>query len=292
MARGRPATGHGRGGRRLLRPPAPGRCAWSGVTGTNGKTTVTQLVRADPRGRRLTHRGDRHPGRRRGPRRRHPTCSAAWPRSVTSGPAGGGHGGVLPRPDPAPGGRHRLRRGGLHQPQPGPPRPPRHRWRRTSRPRRRCSRPERCRHAGGLRRRPVGRAGCSSGSTRSHELTAVRRRRGRRRGRWPSGGRRFTLAGTHGRPAPDRSVQRRQRPGGGGGGRGARASTRTQVVAGLAAAAAGPRPDGGGGRAGAPVAVLVDYAHTPAGLEAALRGGPGTGRRRAGAVPVRLRRRP
>ncbi len=95
-----------------------------GVTGTNGKTTVTHLVQAVLRARRDRHRGDRHPGRGahhpRGPRP--PAPPGRVPRR---GRRGGGHGGLVPRHDPAPGGRHRLRRGRLHQPEPGPSRPPR-----------------------------------------------------------------------------------------------------------------------------------------------------------------------
>ena len=51
----------------------------------------------------------------------------------------GGDGGVVARPRPAPRRRHPLRRGGVHQPRPRPPRPPRHASRSTSRPRRGCS---------------------------------------------------------------------------------------------------------------------------------------------------------
>ena len=98
-----------------------------GVTGTNGKTTVTHLLAVDPRGERGAVRRDRdprrcpdHPGGPRGPedpRRRTP-----------SGAGGGGHGGLLPRPRRGEGRRHPFRRRRVHQPEPRPPRLPRARW--------------------------------------------------------------------------------------------------------------------------------------------------------------------
>ncbi len=95
-----------------------------GVTGTNGKTTVTHLVRSILEPRRALRRHHRHPGRR-ADHTRGAGAPAPAGRTPCRRPSGGGHGGVVPRPEPAPGGRHRLRRGGVHQPEPGAPRPPR-----------------------------------------------------------------------------------------------------------------------------------------------------------------------
>ena len=102
-----------------------------GVTGTNGKTTVTQLLgdllgatgRPDQcdghaLGREDDARGDGGPAcaRRR-----------AGPAEVRRRPARGRHGGVEPRAGAVAGGGHPLRRGRLHQPEPRSPRlPPDH----------------------------------------------------------------------------------------------------------------------------------------------------------------------
>ena len=98
-----------------------------GVTGTNGKTTVTHLVAVDPRASRARPPGSSArstgPAPPRRPRSPGPAGRACARRR---GRRARGHGGVLPRAGPAPGRRHRLRRGRLHQPEPRPPRPPRH----------------------------------------------------------------------------------------------------------------------------------------------------------------------
>ncbi len=100
-----------------------------GVTGTNGKTTVTQLLGDLLERDRPAHQRHGHPlgspdhagGHRdpTGPGRR------ARPPEVRRRPPRGGHGGVQPRPRPITGGGHPLRRRRLHQPQPRPPRLPR-----------------------------------------------------------------------------------------------------------------------------------------------------------------------
>ena len=181
-----------------------------GVTGTNGKTTVTQLV-GRSWGRRASHRGHRHPGRDAD----HPRV--ARPPAVTGRgpgrrPAGGGHGGVLPRPDPAPGGRHRLRRGRLHQPEPGPPRPPRS-MDAYFEAKATLFDPRTVPAGRRLRRRPLGGPPGSTGWTRPPSDGPSRRGDGCR----PGGGR-VDSAGGDGRcdlPLTGR-VQRGQRPGGRG----------------------------------------------------------------------------
>ena len=100
-----------------------------GVTGTNGKTTVTHLLGAVARARpggRPTVIGTLD-GARTTPEATELQRSLAAVRDGTAPrrAPGGGDGGVLPRAGPAPGGRHRLRRGRLHQPEPRPPRLPR-----------------------------------------------------------------------------------------------------------------------------------------------------------------------
>ena len=123
VASGRRAPGHGLGGIRLLRPPVP-LAPDRGVTGTNGKTTVTQLVRSilEADGRPTGVIGTLG-GARTTPES--PDLQRQLAELVADGTPCRGHGGVVPRPDPAPGGRDRLRRGRLHQPESGPPRPPR-----------------------------------------------------------------------------------------------------------------------------------------------------------------------
>ena len=131
--------GHGRGWRRAFYGHPARSLTMVGVTGTNGKTTVTHLVAVDPRARRDRRPGSSAPSTGPGPPPRHPVLQRLLAELRDDGPARGGHGGVLPRPGPAPGGRHPLRRRRLHQPEPRPSRLPRDRWRRTSPPRRRSS---------------------------------------------------------------------------------------------------------------------------------------------------------
>ena len=95
-----------------------------GVTGTNGKTTTTHLAGRRPRARRLADGRHRHAHRLV----HHPRgARAAGPpgRAGRRGPAGRRHGGLVARPRHAPGRRHALRRGRVHQPRPRPPRLPR-----------------------------------------------------------------------------------------------------------------------------------------------------------------------
>ena len=105
-----------------------------GITGTNGKTTTSLLVDALLRARGRPDRPDRHhrvsDRRRSGSRRarRRPRrsscsrCSRAWSSAGVAGVAMevSSHALAL-----SPGGRHRVRRRRLHQPDPGPPRLPR-----------------------------------------------------------------------------------------------------------------------------------------------------------------------
>ncbi len=104
-----------------------------GVTGTNGKTTTTYLLEAIARAAGIRARRDRHdrsPHRRRADPRRaddargHRAAGPAGPHGRRRRRAGG-HRGVVPRPGHAPGRRHPLRRRLLHQPLPRPPRLPR-----------------------------------------------------------------------------------------------------------------------------------------------------------------------
>ena len=91
-------------------------------------------------------------------------------------------------------------------------------------------------------------------------------------------GSRFGWDGAHGEAHPRRSVQRAQRPGRRHHRSGARASPPATIAAGLGRSARVPgrfeRVD-----AGQPFTVVVDYAHTPDGLDKALRVGPGADRR-------------
>ena len=117
--------GHGPAGRRRSTATRQPPLAVVGVTGTNGKTTVTHLLAAvlePPAGppTRARH-PERGPHDARGARPAGPLAEAA-----ERGRPVGGHGGVVPRPRAAPGRRHLVRRGRLHQPLPGPPRLPRH----------------------------------------------------------------------------------------------------------------------------------------------------------------------
>ena len=106
-----------------------------GITGTNGKTTTSYLVRgAPPRPRSRDGRGRHDPVHRarrwrapRGrPRPRRSSSRGSWPRWWRRGSAGRGHGGVVPRPRAAARRRRRVRRGRVHEPHAGPPRLPRH----------------------------------------------------------------------------------------------------------------------------------------------------------------------
>ena len=119
----------------------------AGVTGTNGKTTVTHLL-----GAVLAHRGPRRPrssgtltGVRTTPEATELQRLLAEVRDAAAAPTanepGGGHGGLQPRAGPGAGRRRPLRRGRVHQPEPRPPRLPPDDGRTTSRPRPRCSRP-------------------------------------------------------------------------------------------------------------------------------------------------------
>ena len=244
-------------------------------------------------------RGDRHqrqdhgdPPARRGPRRTpaipttvvgHPDRRPDHARGARTPAAAGracrdGHARRAPSrrwpwrsratPWPAPGGRHPLRRGRLHQPEPRPPRLPR--------------------DDGGLlrgqgvavhaRARAVAawsnaddRWGRGCWPTAADPAGGGAARRGRR-GRARRRADRVHLAGPAGRDRPDRAGQRRQRAAGGrGGGRlGRRPRPRWPP--------ASPPPPRCPGRlevvptaqAPAPFTVLVDYAHTPAGLEVVL----------------------
>ena len=101
-----------------------GALAVVGVTGTNGKTTTTWLLQAvlEAAGRPTGLIGTLS-GTRTTPEA--PDLQARLAELRDEGGGGGGHGGVLPRPRPAPGRRHPVRRGGVHQPRPRPPRLPR-----------------------------------------------------------------------------------------------------------------------------------------------------------------------
>ena len=112
-----------------------------GVTGTNGKTTTTHLLAAVLEDGRLADRRHRHADRAPSPPPRRPSSRPGWPPFRRRGPARRRHGGLVPRPRPAPGRRHPLRRGRVHQPRPRPPRLPRHRSSATSPPRPACSSP-------------------------------------------------------------------------------------------------------------------------------------------------------
>ena len=116
------------GGRRLLRYPARD-LLMVGVTGTNGKTTVTQLL-GDLLG--ATGRAHQRHGHAvgdaddaRGDGGAASAGRGAGPPEVRRGPPRGGHGGLEPRAGAVPRGGHPLRRGRLHQPEPRPPRLPR-----------------------------------------------------------------------------------------------------------------------------------------------------------------------
>ena len=131
--RRRPRARARRGRRRRLRRARPTSLTLVGVTGTQGKTTTTQLLgRGLARGR-AAYRGDRHDGhldRRRAGRRRADDARGAGPARAVRGDARARawtvrDGGLQPRARDGPGRRRGLRRRGLHEPRTRPPRLPR-----------------------------------------------------------------------------------------------------------------------------------------------------------------------
>ena len=118
----------------------------SGVTGTNGKTTVVTLV-AGARSRARLGRGvdrDAHwRSARRPPRPSSARALAASSPTAATAPAGRSSRWRCraTRSTRAASTGSRFDGGGVHEPQPRAPRLPRRRWRTTSRPRRRSSRP-------------------------------------------------------------------------------------------------------------------------------------------------------
>ena len=120
---------------RFFGDPTAAARAWSGVTGTNGKTTTAFLVALDPRGGGPPGRPARHrraarraaavePVRADDARGRRP----AGARSAACSDAGDracGDGGVVARARLRARRRRALRRRGVHQPHAGPPRLPR-----------------------------------------------------------------------------------------------------------------------------------------------------------------------
>ena len=262
------------------------RLAVLGVTGTNGKTTTTYLLEAIARaagirpgvigtiGARID--GVPLPGERTTPEATE--LQALLARMVDSRRRPGRHRGVVPRPGHAPGRRHPLRRRLLHQPLPRPSRLPR-------------------RPGGVLRGQgPPVRPGPDRRRRRQP------RRPPRRRDRPPGGGRRLVgprlRAREPGGGGPGRGPRRRPRPATGSelvtpygsaavrsplvgrfNASNALAAAATALAAGLdvdSVAAGLSAPLVVPGRmerveAGQPFAVLVDYAHTPDGLEQVLR---------------------
>ena len=256
-----------------------------GVTGTNGKTTVTQLLgdlldcHGSPDqchghlvGRPHHARGHRGPaGAGRACRDRQRSDGRATPWPWRSSHALGA----------VPGREHPLRRRGLHQPESRPSRLPRDHGGRTSRRRARSSRPiTRC--GCGQRRRSPGarrllaRARIPMVAVHRSDAGDIVLRPGHTE---------FTWRGPAGLHAAHRRDQRRQRTPGRRSGPGARSRAGGEspprgpgragpgTAAGHCRAAPGARDRPTGQRrdgARPPFTVLVDYAHTPAGLEVVL----------------------
>ncbi len=231
-------------------------------------------------GHRDARRGADDPGVARPP--------TAVGRGATTGPAGGGHGSVVPRPHPGPRRRDPLRRRGVHQSRPTTISTTTGRWRPTSPPRRRCS----------LRRAPPwpwstgttpGAAGSSTGPMSrpwtfsmtevSEPCTA------------PPADTSFTWRGRSRRAGPHRVVPRGQRPGRGHHGRrprGPRGRHRHRSRPGP-----GPCPDAS--RWSTPPRRSRSPSTTPIrpdGLEGGARQRPAVGGGASCPVRVRVRRRP
>ncbi len=202
-----------------------------GVTGTQGKTTVTYLLEAALRGAGRTPglmgttgtRVDGQPVASRLTTPEAPDLHALLAVMRERGVDACAHGGLQPRAGAGPGRRGGLRRRHVPQPRPRPPRlPPRHRrlLRGEGRPVHAGTGPP----GGGRRRRRLGAAAGRHHGAAGHDLHDRARRRGRLDGRRGRGG----PAGQHGRGARTRRagraaaaaapgcVQRAQRPGGPG----------------------------------------------------------------------------
>ena len=233
-----------------------------GVTGTNGKTTTTHLLGVDLRRARLaggvigTLTGAAHDARGAG-------AAGAAGRACATRARRGGHGGVVARARPAPRRRHPVRGRRVHEPQPATTSTTTARWRPTSRPRRGSS-SRACRDRAVVNLDdPHGRLLARRGDDADGRVLARRRCRPRARRRRHA---RSRWRGVAVETAARRPVQRgatrsprRPRPP-------SSASSRTSSRQGLGRAAPVP------GRfelvdAGQPFRVVVDYAHTPDGLE-------------------------
>ena len=115
---------HGPAGGHAVRPPVAADDV-VGVTGTNGKTTTTALVAAILDAAGWPTRRDRHAHRLPTPRPRRPSSRPAWPSCRDEGRRAVAMEVSSHALAHAPGRRHALRGGGLHQPRPRPPRLPR-----------------------------------------------------------------------------------------------------------------------------------------------------------------------
>ena len=252
----------------------------AGVTGTNGKTTVTHLLGADPRPRRasptnVVGHADRGPNHARGDR-----AAAAAGRACATAACRGRR----PR-----GGAWRSRRHALaqHRVEASASTSPSSRtsatttststgpWRPTWRPRRRCSRPARgplgsstptTAGGSGCSRRPGpargGAAGVDASGSSRRRLDAASLAR-------PAGEHPASAAGSTSRTrslAAEAAVAL-----------GRRARRRRRRVCHGPAGPRAPRAGRGRGPASPPFSVMVDYAHTPGGLA----GGAGRGGRLA-----------